>query len=592
SLDLTLSGTDVEGSALTFAIVSGPAHGTLSGTGISRSYLPALNFTGADAFTFKVNDGTVDSAPVTVSITVTPVNDAPVATPQSVTTAEDTSSFIALAGADVEGSSLGFVIVTQPAHGSLSGAAANPTYSPAANYAGPDSFTFKVNDGALDSASATVAITVTPVNDAPVAAGKSVSFTTDDASVEVLLSGTDVEGDVLTFRVVDGPSRGSLSGTAPALVYTPSGAQPNVDTFTYVVNDGTSDSAPATVTVTRNQGTTSNTGGGGGADNEPVVSAYAWPGCSSTPVTSLLPLALLVLVRRRKQLLGAAVAAVAFVAAPALAETKSKLAVSSLRAMSGVHEGEADVFTERLVSEIRALKAYEVISSSDVSTMLGYERQKQMMGCSESSCTMEIANALNADRITFGSLSRLGDSLLLDVTLMDVAKGRAVVTVSRRYEGSRLDEALDDLPSVARECAQADGKTFDGDAPTSARVRRWEVGAKVDADILGPAFVPSVTVAYTTRFVAVMLTGIVSARPGGRLEARIYPIKTKRLWPFATVGVTGFAHGLAARGGLGLQMPLSILRINVEVAYERFLVKTPATQADALVSGIGASLAF
>ena len=62
-------------------------------------------------------------------------------------------------------------MVTRPAHGTLSGTAPNLTYTPAANYNGPDSFTFTVNDGTVDSAAATVSITVTPVNDAPVAVG-------------------------------------------------------------------------------------------------------------------------------------------------------------------------------------------------------------------------------------------------------------------------------------------------------------------------------------------------------------------------------------------------------------------------------------
>src|SRR5439155_704471 len=107
--------------------------------------------------------GKVDRAVATVSITVTPVNDPPVANNQSVTTPEDTPKTITLTGSDLDGDSLTFSIVTQPAHGTLSGTAPNLTYTPATNYIGPDSFTFKVNDGKVDSAVATVSITVTPV---------------------------------------------------------------------------------------------------------------------------------------------------------------------------------------------------------------------------------------------------------------------------------------------------------------------------------------------------------------------------------------------------------------------------------------------
>jgi len=72
---ITLTGNDPEGSNLTYTVVTGPAHGTLTGTGASRTYTPATNYTGADSFTFTVNDGALDSAPATVSITVTAAAD-------------------------------------------------------------------------------------------------------------------------------------------------------------------------------------------------------------------------------------------------------------------------------------------------------------------------------------------------------------------------------------------------------------------------------------------------------------------------------------------------------------------------------------
>ena len=83
----------------------------------------------------------MDSAAATVCITVTPVNDAPVANAQSgVTTAEDTAKAITLTGTDVEGNALTYTVVTQPAHGTLSGTAPNLTYTPAANYNGSRQF--------------------------------------------------------------------------------------------------------------------------------------------------------------------------------------------------------------------------------------------------------------------------------------------------------------------------------------------------------------------------------------------------------------------------------------------------------------------
>ena len=93
----------------TYVIVTDPAHGTLTGTGANRTYTPAANYNGADSFTFKVNDGTMDSAVATVSVNITFTNVAPVASPQSVSTNEDTAKAITLAGTDADGDTLTYV---------------------------------------------------------------------------------------------------------------------------------------------------------------------------------------------------------------------------------------------------------------------------------------------------------------------------------------------------------------------------------------------------------------------------------------------------------------------------------------------------
>jgi len=249
---ITLTGSDVE-STVTFTLVAGPAHGTLTGALPNLTYTPAANYFGPDSFTFKVNDGTVDSAPATVSITVTAVNDLPVADPQSVTTAEDTAKAITLTGSDVE-SSITFSIVTGPSHGTLSGTAPNLTYTPAANYNGSDSFTFKVSDGAADSAPATISITVTAVNDAPVAVADSYTTPEDTtltiAAPGVLNNDTDVEGTTLTATLVSGPSHGTLTlNTNGSFTYVPAALYHGVDGFTYKASDGAADSNVVSVTI-------------------------------------------------------------------------------------------------------------------------------------------------------------------------------------------------------------------------------------------------------------------------------------------------------------------------------------------------------
>lgn len=246
---IVLTGSDVDGDSLNFAVVSGPSHGSLSGSAPNLIYTPVANYNGSDSFTFRANDGTTNSALATVSVNITPANDAPVANAQSVTTAEDTAKAITLTGSDIDGDTLTFIIVTQPAHGALTGSGANRTYTPATDYNGSDSFTFKVNDGNLDSPTVTVSITVSPANDAPVASSQSVT-TLEDTAKAITLAGSDSDGDTLTYNIVTQPTHGALTGTAPNVTYTPSTNYFGADSFTFRVNDGTTNSAPATVSIT------------------------------------------------------------------------------------------------------------------------------------------------------------------------------------------------------------------------------------------------------------------------------------------------------------------------------------------------------
>jgi len=244
----TLTGSDIDGDSLIFSIGSAPDHGSLSGSAPNMTYSPDADYHGADSFTFKANDGLLDSTLATINITVSPVNDAPAGNDQSVSTEENTSLGISLSGSDVDGDSLTYVVVNNPTDGSLSGTAPNILYSPDAGYNGPDSITFKVNDGAEDSPLATVTINVTPINDPPTADDQGTS-TEEDSSVAITLTGSDPDGDSISFSVAAGPSHGSLTGSPPNVTYTPGGNYNGSDSFTFKVNDGTVDSAVATVNI-------------------------------------------------------------------------------------------------------------------------------------------------------------------------------------------------------------------------------------------------------------------------------------------------------------------------------------------------------
>ena len=253
---ITLTATDADGDALTYAVVTPPAHGTLLGTAPNLVYAPATSYTGLDSFTFKANDGKVDSAAATITIDVGVAgNRRPVATNQWVTTPENTAKAITLSGADPNGNSLNYVLVSGPTHGTLTGTAPNLTYQPAANYPagnfnGADSFTFTVRDASLTSALATVSIAVTPVNDAPQATAQSVNASVNVAN-PITLAGTDPEGYALLYTVVTNPSHGTLSGTAPNLTYLPTANYHGADSFTFNVTDSEEVlSSSATVSIT------------------------------------------------------------------------------------------------------------------------------------------------------------------------------------------------------------------------------------------------------------------------------------------------------------------------------------------------------
>ena len=186
----------------------------------------------------------------TVNLTINPVNDAPSATGQTVTTAEDAATALTLAGSDVEGDSLTFVVVMPPTHGSLSGSAPNLTYIPAANFAGGDSFTFVTNDGSLDSEPATVNITVSPVNDAPSASNDLATTAGSALTINVLGNDSDADGDSLTVSSVGAPSSGSATTDGATVTYTPAPGFNGVVSFAYTISDGQGGSASALVQIT------------------------------------------------------------------------------------------------------------------------------------------------------------------------------------------------------------------------------------------------------------------------------------------------------------------------------------------------------
>jgi VCBS repeat-containing protein len=250
--------TDPESDALTSILGTTTVHGTLTfNTNGGFTYLPAANFFGTDTFTYRASDGQSQSNIATVTIHVNPVNDAPVAVADSSITNEDTPVVIvALSNdSDVENDPLVPSLVTGPTHGTaVLNANKTFTYTPAANFNGTDSFTYKINDGQADSNTVAVSLTVVPVNDAPVAVNDTATTSQDTpVTINLVANDTDVDQDPLTISTVSSPSNGSVViNNNGAVTYTPNAGFTGADTFNYTIQDGQggTSSASALVTVT------------------------------------------------------------------------------------------------------------------------------------------------------------------------------------------------------------------------------------------------------------------------------------------------------------------------------------------------------
>ena len=281
SINVLDNDSDIEGDSLTLAIVSNPSNGSAvvnnNGTPDNPtddfiSYTPNPNINGNDSFTYQVNDGNGGIDTATVNLTITPVNDLPEAGDDTATTDEDIPVNITVLGndIDIDGDSLSLAIVSNPTNGSAvvnnNGTPGNTsddfiTYNPNPNINGSDSFIYQVDDGNGGIDTATVTLTINPVNDPPEAQNDSAITNEDTAvTINVLDNDSDIEGDS-TLSVVTNPSNGSAvvnTNNTPGvltddfIIYTPNLNTNGTDSFTYQLNDGVNPPATATVNLTIN----------------------------------------------------------------------------------------------------------------------------------------------------------------------------------------------------------------------------------------------------------------------------------------------------------------------------------------------------
>ncbi|MBW3516989.1 MULTISPECIES: Ig-like domain-containing protein [unclassified Shewanella] len=261
----TFAATDVDvDDVLTFSAVTIPSWlsfnsvtGLLSGT-------PSNADVGSHAVTLRVTDTDGLTAEQSFSITVTNVNDAPVATSASVTLEEDSSVMITLTGEDADSDPLTYEVVSQPESGTLEQHGTVWLYTPEKDFNGADQISFIAKDAELSSEPATITMNVTPVNDDPQAVDDNYTLasTADDKyTLPALENDVDVDGDTLT---IDGAAAdiGSVQITADGLIFTAPAAYVGPVALRYTISDGQKGRASAKVNLLVE---------GGEADNLPVI---------------------------------------------------------------------------------------------------------------------------------------------------------------------------------------------------------------------------------------------------------------------------------------------------------------------------------
>ena len=257
-VDVLANDTDPNGDPLAVTGATDPAHGTtaVQPDGTVR-YTPDPDYSGADEFDYTVDDGDGNTDSGSVAVTVSPVNDDPVANDDALVTLRNTSgnSVVLANDTDADDDALTVTGATSPAHGS---ATVEPdgsiTYDPATGYDGPDGFDYTISDGFGGTATGHVAVTVVTVNQPPIAVDDSASVAEDDSAVvEILANDSDPDGGPLTATGVGAAGHGTtVLNPDGTVTYAPSPNYHGSDTFTYTIADGVgfTDTGAVTVTVT------------------------------------------------------------------------------------------------------------------------------------------------------------------------------------------------------------------------------------------------------------------------------------------------------------------------------------------------------
>ncbi|PLX39772.1 MAG: hypothetical protein C0608_11385 [Deltaproteobacteria bacterium] len=289
TIDVLANDLDGDGDVLTiYYFDAAPAGGTVSQSGNSLSFVPDADFSGVVTFTYTVSEdgGTTGSSSGTVTVTVTPANDAPVGIADVFATDEETAVVFSVLtnDYDVDGDTLtvvGFPTSTLGGGVLTYHGAGVFTYTPGDDFFGADLFRYTLVDetGALSS-SVEVTIDVAPVDDDPVAVDDA-ALASEDTSVLIAALSNDYDPDIDPVSLLTHDPISAGGGTVTELggvfLYTPAGNFFGIDTFTYTIEDagGNTDSATVTITVNEvNDPPVANPDSTSGPEDNPLLVPY------------------------------------------------------------------------------------------------------------------------------------------------------------------------------------------------------------------------------------------------------------------------------------------------------------------------------
>jgi large repetitive protein len=244
--------TDADGNPLTITTATSPNGTVVINPDGTITFTPNPNFNGPATITYTISDGQGGTATATVAVNVTPVNDPPVARPDTATTPEDTPVVISPLGndSDVDGNPLTITAATSPNGTVVINPNGTVTFTPDPNFNGPTTITYTISDGQGGTATTTIAVTVTPVNDPPVARNDVFGMDEDTtARIPILANDTDADGDPLTVTAASSPNGTVVINPDGTVSFTPNPNFTGPATITYTISDGRGGTSTATVTV-------------------------------------------------------------------------------------------------------------------------------------------------------------------------------------------------------------------------------------------------------------------------------------------------------------------------------------------------------